>query len=140
MFKIYSFFLGESGYFHRANFIFYFRVILEDPYFVVHHYSFSKSRFFKHSCWKAEQITFLYVCSLLQFLSYILARICFIFHFYATLRTAIQQSHLSILVSFSISGSALMSDAPSILPLSYLGGYISFGAWFMNNILLDQKR
>jgi len=50
VFKIYSFFLGESGYFHWANFIFLFWVILEDPYFVVHHYAFSKSRFFKHSC------------------------------------------------------------------------------------------
>jgi hypothetical protein len=34
-----------------------------------------------------------------------------------------------------------MLDAfPSILPLSYWGGYVNFGAWFMNNILLDQKK
>jgi len=29
---------------------------------------------------------------------------------------------------------------PSILPLSFRGGYVNFGAWFMNNILLDQKK
>jgi hypothetical protein len=73
---------------------FYSRVILEDPYFVVHHYSFSKSRFFKHSCWKAEQITFslcLFASAISQlyFGTYLLhvSFLCYTMNSYSTVTT-----------------------------------------------------